>query len=283
MNGKWERLKSSITEAAAEVIPKVEKSQKQKWIIKDILDMMDKRRKAKRQTDEYERLHKEIRKRCNEAKETWINDKCQEIYLLQRFLTQTIYKNIEEITGRKAYSSNGCLKAKNGDIILDKDKIGPTILKDEVHAALLAMKNGKAPGLDGITVEHIETLEEFGIEKLTLLLNEVYDTGLIPSDMSKSIFIALPKKPGATECESHRTISLMSHVMKILLRIIVKRVRSKLKPEIAEEQCGFVEGKGTSNAVYLIRTRTEQALEVQKDVYLCFIDYTKAFDRVKQD
>ena len=145
------------------------------------------------------------------------------------------------------------------------------------------MKKGKAPGPDDITVEHIEALEEFGKDKLTIFLNEIYDTGLIPSDMSKSIFIALPKKQGATECESQRTISLMSHVTKILLRIIMKRVRSKLKTEIAEEQCGFVEGKGTSNAVYLIRILTKRAFEVQKNFYLCFIDYTKAFDRVKNN
>ena len=63
--------------------------------------------------------------------------------------------------------------------------------------------------------------------------------------MLKSVFIALPKKAGATECELHRTISLMSHVTKILLRIVMMRVRNKIRPEIAEEQCGFVEGKGT--------------------------------------
>ena len=41
----------------------------------------------------------------------------------------------------------------------------------------------------------------------------IYDSGEIPSDLSKYIFIALPKKPGATECESHRTISLLSHIV----------------------------------------------------------------------
>ncbi|GFO42984.1 endonuclease-reverse transcriptase [Plakobranchus ocellatus] len=60
-------------------------------------------------------------------------------------------------------------------------------------------------------------------------------------------------------------------------------MRNKIKPEIAEEQCGFVEGKGTTNAIYILRTLIERALEVQKDVYLCFIDYTKAFDRVRHD
>ena len=101
--------------------------------------------------------------------------------------------------------------------------------------------------------------------------------------MSRSIFIALPKKPGATDCELHQTISLMSQVTKLLLRIIMMRVRNKINPEIAEEQCGFVEGKGTTNAIFILRTLIERALEIQKDVYLCFIDYTKAFDRVRQD
>ncbi|GFN88081.1 endonuclease-reverse transcriptase [Plakobranchus ocellatus] len=146
------------------------------------------------------------------------------------------------------------------------------------------MKHGKATGPDNISVELIEALEDFGIGKVTHLLNEIYDTGQIPTDLSKSIFIALPKKqPGATECELHRTISLMSHITEILLKIIMLRIRNKIKPEIAEEQCGFVENKGTSNAIYILRTLIERALEEQKDVYLCFIDYTKAFDRVRHD
>ena len=59
-------------------------------------------------------------------------------------------------------------------------------------------------------------------------------------------------------------------------------VRNKIRPEIAEEQCRFVEGKGTSNAIFMLRTIIERTLEIQKEVYLCFIDYTKAFDRVQQ-
>ena len=129
----------------------------------------------------------------------------------------------------------------------------------------------------------LNALEEVGVKELTLLLNRIYETGDIPPDLTKSVFITLPKKPGATECESHRTISLMSHITKILLRVLIMRVRKKIKPEIAQEQCGFVEGKGTTNAIYMLRTICERALEIQKDVYLCFIDYTKAFDRVRHE
>ena len=82
------------------------------------------------------------------------------------------------------------------------------------------MKLGKAAGPDSISVELLETLEDYGI-----LLNK----GQIPPDISKSIFIVLPKKPGATECELHRTINFMSQFTKILLRIIMMRVRNKIK------------------------------------------------------
>ena len=148
--------------------------------------------------------------------------------------------------------------------VMKSNFAGPTIMKDEVRAAIQNMKGGKATGPNNIAIEQIEALEEFGISKITILLNEIYDTGHIPKDMLKSVFIALPKKAGATQCEFHRTISLMSHVTKILLRIVMMRVRNKIRPEIAEEQCGFVEGKGTPNAIFMLRTIIERTLEIQK-------------------
>ena len=171
-----------------------------------------------------------MRRKCNKAKETWLDQKCQEVDLLQRFNPHILYKNVAEITGRKACTSTGCLKAKNGDVIVEKDKIlerwaeytkelydddrkeielmknnfaGPPIMKDEDRAAIKMMKHGKALGHDDVAIEEVEALGEFGIEKVTDILNEIHNTGEIPTEMSKSIFIALPKKPGATECELH--------------------------------------------------------------------------------
>ena len=160
---------------------------------------------------------------------------------------------------------------------------GPPLLKDEVRQALKKMKNGKAPGPDKICIEMITSLEEFGLDLITSFLNRIYTTGQIPDDLKKSIFIALPKKPGAIDCALHRTISLTSHLTKILLRIVMGRVRNKVKREIGEEQCGFVEGKGTANGIFLLRNLMERAIEMQQDLYMCFIDYTKAFDCVRHE
>ncbi|GFN95412.1 hypothetical protein PoB_002191800 [Plakobranchus ocellatus] len=74
----------------------------------------------------------------------------------------------------------------------------PPITKDEVRATKKQMKMGKATGPDNIAVEQIEALEDVGIESLTFLLNEVYDTGVMPADMKKSIFIVLAKKADTT-------------------------------------------------------------------------------------
>lgn len=74
----------------------------------------------------------------------------------------------------------------------------------------------------------------------------------------------------------------MSHLTKVLLIIVMHRARKKIKPERADEQCGFVDGKLTPNAVYILRTLSERAIEVQGP-YLCFIDYTKAFEDIDLD
>ncbi|CAF4923470.1 unnamed protein product, partial [Rotaria magnacalcarata] len=63
------------------------------------------------------------------------------------------------------------------------------------------MKTNKATGSDGISIEMIQCLDERGVDIMTKLINKIYDTGELPEDLTKSIFIALPKKPGATEFE----------------------------------------------------------------------------------
>ena len=60
-------------------------------------------------------------------------------------------------------------------------------------------------------------------------------------------------------------------------------LRNKIEPEKADEQCVFEENEVTTNATNILRTIIERAMEVQKEVYLCFIDYTKAFDSVHVD
>ena len=128
----------------------------------------------------------------------------------------------------------------------------------------------------------LKALDDYGIIQLTHLLNRIYDKGYLPSDFLESVFITLPKKQTkATECGDFRTISLMSHIMKLLLKIILKRNRVLLNENSGETQFGFKSGSGTRDAIFTMRIITEKCLEKGKYLYVCFIDYAKAFDRVQ--
>ena len=73
----------------------------------------------------------------------------------------------------------------------------------------------------------------------------------------------------------------MSHVAKIVLKVIGQRLKGKVEEYVDEEQYGFRKGRGTRNAILVLRSIMERAIEKQKDIYMCFVDFEKAFDTVK--
>ena len=77
---RWQMFKESVLESAKEHIPVTKrKKDKKKWMTPEILDLMEERRKAKADIQKYRELEKQVKKRCNEAKEHWINTQCEEI------------------------------------------------------------------------------------------------------------------------------------------------------------------------------------------------------------
>ena len=72
-----------------------------------------------------------------------------------------------------------------------------------------------------------------------------------------------------------RIISLMSHVSKLLLKIIQRRIANKIDEECSNLQIGFRSGIGAGEGIFNLRTILERAIEVEHDVYRCFIDYIK--------
>ena len=108
-------------------------------------------------------------------------------------------------------------------------------------------------------------LQEFGIEHLTSICQMIYNTGHIPEDLKKSIFVPIPKKPKASICEDFRTISLMSHVTRLLLKIILNRIQIQIYNEVSKEQFGFRAQSGTREAIFCMRMMTERYIAVNKE------------------
>ena len=126
----------------------------------------------------------------------------------------------------------------------------------------------------------LRILEEFRVEKLTELYNEIYESGSFPEELLMSIFITLPKQPRATDCSNFRTISLMPHTLKIFLKIIQDRIGKLIDSEVGPTQFGFRPGSGTREGIFCYNIVAQKHLEVDQKLYTCFIDYSKAFDRV---
>ena len=94
------------------------------------------------------------------------------------------------------------------------------------------------------------------------------------------VFIPIPKKGNAKECSNYRTIELISHAGKLMLKIFQARLQQYMNWELPDVQAGFKKGRGTRDQIANIRWVIEKAREFQKNIYFCFIDYAKTFDCV---
>ena len=93
-------------------------------------------------------------------------------------------------------------------------------------------------------------------------------------------FIPIPKKGNAKECSNYYTIALISHASRVMLKILQASLQQYVNHELPDVQAGFRKGRGSRDQVANIHWIMKKAREFQKNIYFCFIDYTKAFDYV---
>ena len=101
-----------------------------------------------------------------------------------------------------------------------------------------------------------------------------------PQDWKRSIFIPIPKKGNAKKCSNYHIIKLISHASKFMLKILQAWLQQYGNQEMLDVQAGFWRGRGNRDQIANIRRIIEKIRESQKNIYLCFIDYTKTFDCV---
>ena len=101
----------------------------------------------------------------------------------------------------------------------------------------------------------------------------------IPEEWKRSMLIPIYKNKGDAQfCGNHRGIKLMSHTMKVWERIIEARLGDRV--EISKKQYGFMPGKGTTDAMFVLRMLMEKYREGQRQLHCVFVDLEKAYDRV---
>ena len=117
------------------------------------------------------------------------------------------------------------------------------------------------------------------IDILTAICNKIWKIGEWPTTLTQSLLITLPKKGNLQLCQNYRTISLISHPGKVMLKIILNRLQQQAEEIIAEEQAGFRAGRSTTEQIFNLRILCEKYLQHQQNLCYVFIDLKKAFDR----
>ena len=310
----WKEASDAYIQTLDEVCPKA-RFVRRPWLDAACLELIEERRKRKKEHDQgpgYRELCKRVKTECRQAKRRWFEEIASEAEAAaQSNRSKELYRLTKKLTGKKTTPSIG-IKDGQGNVLQDKGDIlqrwheyastlferptatdvppedppkgneEPEVLLEEIRAGIKRLKNGKATGGDQVPAEAIKAGGETSIEILKNIIDKIWHTGDWPEEWVTSELIVLPKVAGTLECSKHRTISLLSHASKVLLEIIRKRIATHVRLVMAEEQFGFVPGKGTSEAIIALRIIIEQAVEMQheEELWLLFIDYKKAFDTV---
>ena len=127
------------------------------------------------------------------------------------------------------------------------------ILREDVEIAVASLKKGNSAGVDNIPAELVQAGGATMVDVLTEICNRIWRTGEWPTPWTQSLIITLPKKGNLQLCQNYRTISLISHSSKVMLKVILNRLKPQAEEIIAEEQAGFRAGRSTTEQIFNLR------------------------------
>jgi len=323
VENKWLCMKGIWLDAAEKVVGKSKGRARHKatwWWNDTVAKVVEEKRTAYRNwykskttvdLDLYKSKRKQARKEIAMAKQTKRAEVVSEMKL-EEHPTQRFKVIKRMLKDRQDISGVNCLKDAQGKLVVDEEKVKDTwkqymeklmneentwdnntasqrkegpccrINQDEVRKALRSMRKNKAPGLSGITVEVMKVDEGLSEEWLTDLCNCIIDEGQMPQDWKNSILVPLYKGKGdPLECGSYRGIKLLEQAMKVVERVLEQRIRQQV--DIDNMQFGFMPGKGTTDAIFIVRQVMEKFSAKSRNLYMAFVDLEKAFDRIPRE
>ena len=141
----------------------------------------------------------------------------------------------------------------------------------------------KTSGGDGIPVELFQILKTDSVNVLQSIYQQIWKTQQWPQDWERSVFIPIPKKGNTKECSNYHTVAFISHASKVMLKILQARLQQYVNHEHPDVQAGFIRGRGTGVKLPTSSGSSKKQDSSKKNIYFCFIHYTKAFDCVNHN
>ena len=203
----------------------------------------------------------------------------------------TLIKDKEGISRRWAEHYESLL---NGGLLPDQsilDQIPQRPIKDEMDAppslqeleeCIIALRNHKAAGGDGLPPELFKYGGPSILQKLHNFILNVWEVESVPQVWKDSLLVNIYKNKGdRAVCGNSRGISLLSVAGKLQAKVWLKRLIKHVSEDLMPEtQCGFRQNRSTSDMIFAARQTLEKCREQNRQLHMCFIDLSKAFDTV---
>ena len=271
--------------------------------------------------DEYRMCKQQAQKSLRDMKNTWWKTVAADLQVAaDRKDYSTFYQGLKAVYGPKLKACS-TVKSEDGVLITEPEKVlerwsehfngvlnqdsefDMSVLEDiphwdvnqslddpptlkEVQTSIKQLTSGKAPGADGIPPDIYKHGGKGVAEVLLKLFLQIWEEGEVPQDFKDADVVHLYKNKGDIKsCDNHRGISLLCIAGKILARLLLNRLNTHTSNigVIPESQCGFRPGRGTTDMSFALRQLQEKCRLHSEDLYLLFIDLTKAFDTINRE
>ena len=280
-----------------------------------VMDSKSERLKERHQ-EMYRAANKEVKGRARADKRRYMeNLTSQAEEAAARNEQGTVYKITKIISG-KCHTTNMLVKDKNGTLLTSEreqeirwmehfkevlNRPPPTVVpsiqeatidldvntdvptRREVIQAINSLKNGKAPGNDNLNAELFKADPGLASTILTPLFTKIWEQEEIPSDWGTGVIIKIPKKGSLSDCNNWRGVTLLSVPSKIFCKVIIQRITKAVDDVLRNEQAKFRKGRRCADQIFTLRNILEQCSEWNRQLYVNFIDYEKAFDSIHRD
>ena len=180
--------------------------------------------------------------------------------------------NSNNDTSHKSYVINGLSQ------IVDSDSVN--LMFTDINEAIKDMKSGKSAGIDGLQSEHVKHADASLSCLLSMLFNSIFNHGYLPKNIIHSIIVPIikDKKGIVTNKDNYRPIAITSVLSKLIEIIMLDNLHLYLHTH--SNQFGFKKKLGTDLCIFTLKQIIEFYRDKGSPMYVCFLDASKAFDRV---
>ena len=155
------------------------------------------------------------------------------------------------------------------------------VARNEIVKAKQRIKSGKATGPSEVSAEMIVASGEIGVKAMMELFRRVLNGRGMPDEWKTCVIVPIfIGKGNVMSCGSYREVKVLEDAVKIVKRVLERRIQTLVN--LKEMRFGFMPGKGTVDAIFIVKKMKEEYQKKNKKLCISFVGIEKAFDSAKK-